>query len=233
MRNSIILAGWIAFGVLVALLCVDGRTGYAEPLGNGIKGKNSDVRLAQEKRREPVFLVPLPPDHRHRAPDLQPVEPQSTPRQDPTGSLTIERLKNGEYRCEIFEYRPVKLTNGSYEKRDDSDEEGPMFVWWGDKVAFGDLNGDGIEDAALILLTSTGGSGTFRELVVLVHERGVPRQASVKMLGDRTDVKNLSIRSGRIEVERMKHGPNDPMCCPTLRVKETYRLQGASLVLSR
>ena len=191
------------------------------------------MQWAQERRRGPVYYAPLPPDHRHRPQDLQPIAPPSTTGQDAGASLTLEKLKNGEFRPEIFEYRTVKLTNGNHQEKLYPDEETLARVYLGDQMAFGDLNGDGAEDAAVILVSSTGGSGVFYELVAVINQSGLPRQVAAKMLGDRTDVRNLSIRSGRIEVDRIKHRPNDPMCCPTLRVRETYRLQGENLALIR
>lgn len=233
MRGRFTLAAGMAFAAFVGFLCMDGRTGHADTLDNSsANDQKRYVQLAQEKRRGPVFYIPLPPEHRHSPQDLQPIEPQSGTRQDPRGSLTLEKLKNGEYRPETFEYRSVRLTNGSYQEEvDDSGIQARVYM--ADKISFGDLNGDGIGDAALILVSSTGGSGVFYELVAVTNQQGNPIQAAAIMLGDRTDVRNLAIRSGRIEVERIKHGPKDPMCCPTLRVRETYRLRGGSLALSR
>jgi hypothetical protein len=42
-------------------------------------------------------------------------------------------------------------------------------------------------------------------------------------LGDRTRVKGLAIDNGCTTLDKVVHGPNDPMCCPSLR--KVVRLQ--------
>jgi hypothetical protein len=96
--------------------------------------------------------------------------------------------------------------------------------------AFGDLNGDGADDAAAILASSGGGSGTFISLEALINQQGVAQHAATAPLGDRTQVQRVYILDGRIAVEMVTHRPDDPMCCPSLSVVDTYELQGESLV---
>jgi len=142
--------------------------------------------------------------------------------------LTIEKVRNAEYESHVYRTGKFRLRNGTYENTADG-----VRIWLSDKVAFGDLNGDGIGDAATVLRSSGGGSGTFYELVAMINQNGIPRQAAVRSLGDRVNVGNLSIRRGKIVVRRTKHAPEDPLCCPSLRVTERYRLNGSRLLLSR
>jgi hypothetical protein len=51
-------------------------------------------------------------------------------------------------------------------------------------------------------------------------------------LGDRVQIKSLTIQSGAIIVDLMTHGPKDSLCCPTMEVVRTYLLQGKSLFLN-
>jgi len=138
--------------------------------------------------------------------------------------LTVDKLKNAEYRSSMWKIGTIRLTDGAYKN-----EKEFVSMWLGDKIAFGDLNGDGAEDAVAVLGSSGGGSGSFYELVAMIDRNGSPRQAAIRFLGDRIAVKNLSIRSGRIRVGRSKHAPNDPLCCPSLNVTEEYGLRGGSL----
>lgn len=51
-----------------------------------------------------------------------------------------------------------------------------------------------------------------------------PVYAGVWMIGNRTLVERLKIRDGRIVAEMIVHGPDDPACCPTVRVIEEFTL---------
>ena len=93
-----------------------------------------------------------------------------------------------------------------------------------------DLNGDGAEDAAVVLATSGGGSGTFISLEAVLNDKGKPKHVASTLLGDRAQIKSVVIESGEITVNMVTHGPDDPMCCPTQEVTEQYKLQGDTLV---
>lgn len=95
--------------------------------------------------------------------------------------------------------------------------------------AFGDLNGDGREDAAVVLAQDLGGSGTFMTLAAVLSDQGIPRYQAGTSLGDRVKVESVSIKDGLILLTLVGHGPNDPMCCPTQKVTRNFRLEGNKL----
>ena len=97
-------------------------------------------------------------------------------------------------------------------------------------MAYGDLNGDGMEDAAVLLAESSGGSGTFISVAAVVNQDGQPVNAGTAPVGDRPQLKSLAIQNGQIVMEIVTQGPDDPMCCPTLKVRKTYSLQDGRLV---
>ncbi len=141
--------------------------------------------------------------------------------------LTVEKLKNAEYQVR---YGKVKLTDGLFEN---SDQNAHFHsVEWPNKVAFGDLNGDGVADAAAILWSFVGASGTLVDLVAIVNQNGHPKQVARIELGNKVEVESLSIRSGQIVMEIVRHTPDDPQCCPSNDVTEKYRLSGKNLVLA-
>jgi hypothetical protein len=148
----------------------------------------------------------------------------------PSGTLTLDDLKNGEYLSQFAASGTIELHNGIYKEKIIPDSSTELVVTLSDKMAFGDLNGDGEEDAAVVLVTDPGGSGTFLYLAAVINQKGSPYNVASQLLGDRVKVKSLSIRSGEITVEMIKHGPADPMCCPTLETTQDYRLQGDKLV---
>ena len=44
-------------------------------------------------------------------------------------------------------------------------------------------------------------------------------------LGDRVQINSLAIEDGKIVVDIVTHGADDPMCCPTQEVVKRYELQ--------
>jgi heat shock protein HslJ len=95
--------------------------------------------------------------------------------------------------------------------------------------AFGDLNGDGLEDAVVLLVESSGGSGSFVYMAALLNQSGNAFNIATQFLSDRARVEALAIAEGVITLEMVAHGPEDPMCCPSQQVIETWELQGGTL----
>ena len=146
------------------------------------------------------------------------------------GRLSLDQLKNASYDG-IYD-QPVTLVDGYYEGEPfvEGGASRPTVTFVGDLVAYGDINGDGVEDAAVLLAESSGGSGTFAYLAAVVNQDGQPVNAGTVLLGDRTQIKSLAIQNRQIVMEIVTQGPDDPMCCPTLKVRKTYTLQDGRLV---
>ena len=98
-----------------------------------------------------------------------------------------------------------------------------------DPIASGDLNGDSLADAVVILAVNSGGSGTFFYLVVLLNNHGAPVQTASTWIGDRQAVKNLQIKDGQIVLDFLTQGPNDALCCPSQHHLRSYQLQNNTL----
>ena len=124
-------------------------------------------------------------------------------------------LKNG------FHYDPNQygiIDSASYTELDDR------------MVAFGDLNKDSIEDAAVILENVTGGSGCFLDLVAVYNINGNPKSVASIGLGDRVRIKDIVIKNGLIEVKMLSHGEDDGQCCPTKKTAPKFKVKGNKLV---
>jgi len=145
-------------------------------------------------------------------------------------ALTINELKSGEYRSNWSDKGKIKLSDGMYKEKIAADSATELVIKLSDKMAFGDLNGDGAEDAAVILVSDPGGSGTFYDLAAVINSNGNPQHAASVFLGDRVKVEGVSIKSGKIMVKMVTHDRTDSMCCPSLRVEQEYTLQGDALV---
>jgi len=188
----------------------------------------------------PAWLAPTP--FPSPAPPSLP-ESNSTPSPQPTPTalpptpappLSSATLKNAVYRLVDFpdlgQGGSFQLENGEYHQAIAPGSASEMVVRL-DRFAVGDLNGDGLADAVVLLGVNTGGSGTFMDLVALLNQgEEQPLQAATRPLGYRTKVEGLQIASGRVQIEMVTHAPEDPLCCPSLHVKEEYRLQDGQLV---
>jgi hypothetical protein len=143
-------------------------------------------------------------------------------------ALTTEALQNAEYQTEWTPEGTARLENGEYRAPAAPGSASEIVIQLSDYVAVGEL--DGQPAAAVILYSSGGGSGTFRELHVMIEQDGQPHDAAWTQLGDRVQVNALSIQNGEIVVDMVTHGPDDPMCCPTQQVVQTFALQGEELI---
>jgi len=157
-------------------------------------------------------------------PTAAPVSPTSTPA--PAG-LTLEQLKNETYTLSSASSLQVTLKDGKFTSPDITGKAtvtGQML----DQAAIGDLDGDGVADAVVILAVNMGGSGTFHELIAVLAQKG---QVADLLLGDRVQENTLSIQTGKIVLDYVRQGPNDPMCCPSEHAQTTYQLQNGKLAV--
>lgn len=79
------------------------------------------------------------------------------------------------------------------------------------RKAFGDLNADGAEDAAVILATDSGGSGTFYYLAAVINSEGAAEHVGTEFLGDRVEIESVNISAGSISVSFLSHATGQPM----------------------
>lgn len=100
-------------------------------------------------------------------------------------------------------------------------------------VSRGDLDGDGIPEAASVIFTSAGESGAVAHLVLLRHTNGAVENAATLRVGDGVIVRELEIRDGEIRMTTIEHGPQDAACCPTQRIDRWFALTAGSLGKTR
>lgn len=134
--------------------------------------------------------------------------------------LDIETLQNAVY-AGLYE-EPVQLQEGRYEGEPfvEGGASRPTVTLLPDPMASGDLDGDGVEEAAVLLAEDSGGSGTFIYLAVVSRVDGAAHNVATTLLGDRVEVESLSIADGQIMVQGA--GEN---------ARQTWALEGGELVL--
>ena len=160
---------------------------------------------------------------------------QASPTPAPTSipALTIDQVDNAQYQL-VFQdsHKTVQLTNGVYKNGNDPASPDFADVTLVEQMAFGDLNGDGLGDAAVLLAENYGGTGVFVSVVAMINQNGKPVQAAAEMLDDRPMINSISIKDGQIYLDATIHGPNDPGCCAAQPIKNVYRFVGGKLVFT-
>jgi len=95
----------------------------------------------------------------------------------------------------------------------------------------GDLDGNGAEEAVVLLWTNSGGSGTFDYLAVVGRDRtGKPVNLATAVLGDRVKIRAARIDAGKIIIDVVQDGPDDAACCPGQKVRRTFALGHDALI---
>lgn len=141
-------------------------------------------------------------------------DPSLTGHADP---LSLPSLWNAAYQVETLGDTLVRFVDGSAEET--RSDRGVRFRAQLQTLhARGDLDADGAEEAAVVLVTETGGSGTFIDLVVFTADGSRSRQLAAVSLGDRVQVESLSLEDASVVVTLVEHDDEDPLCCPTRSV---------------
>jgi hypothetical protein len=144
----------------------------------------------------------------------------------PAGDPTDDVLKNGAY--EVPYLGPIQLTDGKYER---SFGEGTAMLNTVGymQAAFGDLNKDGVKDAAVTIWGNSGGSDKFVYLVVVTNRGKILRQAAHVLLGNHVKMTSLTINGGQIVAKSLGLAANDQACCPSVEATQTFVLEGNTL----
>jgi hypothetical protein len=139
-------------------------------------------------------------------------------------------LADADYAIEVTANGKAPLKQGAYEEAI-PDSSAKTVVKLGTQTAFGDLDGNGSEDAVAILQTSSGGSGDSTYLAAVLNDAGVAKPVASIFLGDRIVVKSLTIAGGKITADWLDRKPGDPMSsAPSVETSKQFVLQDGKLV---
>lgn len=78
----------------------------------------------------------------------------------------------------------------------------------------GDLDGDGDEDSAMLLLNESGGSGSFFYAVLAINESGKYKATNTMLLGDRISPQTVEISGGRAVYNFAERRAGEPFTTP-------------------
>ena len=133
-------------------------------------------------------------------------------------------LNNLAYTSTLTE-APIQFVDGKFE---DSDQRINAAIA-PNPIAYGTLNG--AWSAAILFGENGGGSGVFTVLNVVQSVDGAPTPVTMALLGDRVVIHNVTNVGDLIVMDMTTQGPDEPMCCPTLRVERIYTLEDGELVV--
>lgn len=169
---------------------------------------------------------------------VAPEEPVSTTGEEKKPALSFDAIKNMEIVSPLNDQR-VKLREGSlYFKEVSKDEtwevssaETDYFIklYAGASPAYGDLDGDGVSETLFVLVSRSGGTGTFYDLAVVKNENDMPVWGDSEMLGDRISVKSVVVEDGKVVVDTLDHGPNEPLAVATMPRLRTFSFVNGAL----
>jgi hypothetical protein len=143
-------------------------------------------------------------------------------------------LKNFTYEpaCAGEGTTKVRVRDGKYSKETEQDGYTDRFYFDVMAIEYGDVTGDGIDDAIVLTVCNTGGTGNFTEGFVYSMKGARPSLVIRIPGGDRADggLRSITAENGMLVVEY-----NDPdkaagACCPEGIVIETMRISGKKLV---
>lgn len=147
-----------------------------------------------------------------------------------TPAPTAEELANTIYVGVSDE--PVQLVDGLWagEPFVEGGASRPAVGLVADIHLTGDLDGDGTEEAVVLIWTSSGGSGTFDYLAVMARRGEEILTLGTAEIGDRVKIRDARLSDGSIVLDVVQAGPDDAACCPSEKARRTWILQADGLV---
>lgn len=93
----------------------------------------------------------------------------------------------------------------------------------------GDLDGDGIEDTALLAMFDLAMSNNQ---ILFVSLSSRPKHVILRKVGGKgsQDAETLIIKNTRIVIEGKRYASDDTMCCPSIPIQTTYAIQENAII---
>jgi heat shock protein HslJ len=145
------------------------------------------------------------------------------------GAPTSDQIANASYRG-IYD-EPVSLTGGVW--------EGEAFAPGGasrprvelvrDFRLTADMDGDGGDEAVVLLSETSGGTATNLYLAVVGWSGAEIVNMGTALVGDRVQVRAARVQDEGIELDVVQSGPEDAACCPSQKATRKWTLKKAGL----
>lgn len=142
-------------------------------------------------------------------------------------------FKNFTYKpsCTYEDKKDITVKNGEYSSEKQEEGYVDRFYFNVTSIAYGDLDGDNSEEAVVLTVCNTGGTGNFSEGFVYTLQGDKPVLLTVIPGGDRADggLRSARVENGRLVVESNDPGENGGACCPQVVVTTQYDVNSGKL----
>ncbi|MBA2737748.1 MAG: hypothetical protein H0U50_13290 [Pyrinomonadaceae bacterium] len=148
----------------------------------------------------------------------------------------IRRVDFNNFTYEPFcigeETKKITVKSGEFFEEKEMDGFTDRFYFKASSAEYGDLTGDGQDEAVILTVCNTGGTGNFSEGFIYQMKNGKPVLLSRIEGGDRADggLHEARIENGLLVVESNDPGAHGGACCPEFVVTSRYKLSGRKLV---
>jgi len=144
---------------------------------------------------------------------------------------TLKDLQNATYKGVEEASGPFTLADGRWEGKpyEPGAAARPSVTLVRNVRLVGDIDGEGREEAVVLLGGSTGGTGDMSYLAVVRRAASGVENVATAPVGDRVQLRDARIDGRRIVLDVVQAGEKDAMCCPGDLVTRTWELQGGAL----
>ena len=105
-------------------------------------------------------------------------------------------------------------------------DEPYLHVRYDEKYVYGDFNGDGLRDAAVIVIEDNGGQTDWYILAFLINERGTLVHRASRVLDDSAIINSVREKDRKVLMDMFVHQNGDCRAGPTKRVRNLYAYDG-------
>lgn len=105
-------------------------------------------------------------------------------------------------------------------------DEPYLSVRYDDRYVYGDFNGDGVKDAAVIIMEDNGGTAEWYTLAFLINDGKQFVHRASQLLDDRAIINSMRERNGKVVIDMFIHQEGDCRAGPTKRVRQVYAYEG-------
>ena len=148
---------------------------------------------------------------------------------DRIGTSTIQSFKDSTY---IINGQPITLVNGLAETEIAPGSAEKQITKYFGNEAYGDLNGDRIEDVVFLITQDNGGSGTFYYVVAALRTDNGYQGTNAIFLGDRIAPQSTQIQGSQVIVNYADRNPGEPFTVqPSVGVSKYFEVVCNQLVV--
>lgn len=116
----------------------------------------------------------------------------------------------------------ITLTNGRAETRVEEGSATMVSTEIFGEPVYGDIDGDGDEDAGVLIKQEPGGTGTFYYVAAAINNDGNYEGTNAILLGDRVAPQNIQVSGGSVIANYADRGVDEPMTAEPTVGKTLY-----------